>query len=178
MGFEIMIGHVSPLKAPLATAFGRSIKPATLAAEGHAPVAKEIFTLPGLVAAAIDGTTNHVYTIAILTLEFNAVIVLDDWGNHFVVGITELRVVIRVEVIEALISFQYAPAVVATTGNDVHFLVTVLLNVGHEELVLAAGVEGHPPGIPKAICEDLTPSTLLINKRIVRWNSVLKTIRL
>jgi len=177
MSFEFIIGHIGTLEAPFATTFGRSIKPATAATEGHAPVAKDVFTLPRLVAAAIDRTTNHVHTIAIFALELDTVIVLDDWSNH-VFGITGLQVVIRVVVIEAVSSFHYAPAVVAATGNDVHFLVTVLLNVGHEEFVRAASVEGHPPRVAETICEDLAPGTLLINKGIVRWNPVLKTFRL
>ena len=177
MRFKIAIGHVGSLKAPLTTAISCCIESTALAAKRHTPVRKEILALPRFMVTAVYGAAYHVNAEAVLTFELVAVIILYNWSNHASL-IAECEVVIRVQVIEAVICFHNTPAVVTTTGNDVHFLITVLLNVGHEELVVAASVEGHPPRVSKTICEDLASSTFLINKWIVRRYPILVTITL
>ena len=83
--------------------------------------------------------------------------------------------VIWVVIIEALVCFHNPPTVVSATDNDIDFLVTVLLNVPYEEIVVTASVEGHFPRVPETIGEDLATRAILVHKRIVCWNPILKT---
>ena len=77
------------------------------------------------------------------------------------------RMVVGLDIVEAVRGLHLAPAAVLALGDDVDLLVAVLLDVAAEQLVLAAHVEGAAPRVAVPVGPDPRVGVGVAGERIV-----------
>src|SRR5215203_2222268 len=136
--------------------------------EPFRPVAEDVLAGPRRMRAAVDIAAGDRDSQA--SLRYRGAVVVDQDRVGQPVLVARGRVGVRVDVVEALVAFHPAPAVVAALLDDVDFLDRILLDVGAEQLLVAAHVEGAAPRVAQAVGPDLRQGVVAADEGIVGRN--------
>src|SRR4029079_1627518 len=74
--------------------------------------------------------------------------------------------------IKAMKTLADVPAIVAAFDNNVHFLEHRLSNLTSKQLVIAATIERHAPGVANAPSEDLGAAFFTVGKGVISGDRV------